>query len=110
MGGGRPKGGRGNRAYYSSHVRRIPSPVVAAVDALVDEFYQELQRAEQLPSNGEWWEVLGVPSDASRDDVRQAYRQLIRMYHPDVNRSPAAVKRFQTIGDAYERFSLSKRV
>lgn len=100
----KPKGGRGKRSFYSSHVRRIPAPVIAAVDALIDEFYQELARIEALPTVGEWWEVLGVPQDASRDDVKRSYRQLVSMYHPDVNRSPRAALRFQAVRDAYDSY------
>ena len=100
----RPKGGRGKRSYYSSHVRRIPEPVLDAVDALVDEFYLELQRAEELPVSGQWWEVLGVPQDAPRDEVKGAYRKLVRMFHPDVNGAPGAKKRFQVVRGAYESY------
>lgn len=98
----KPKGGRGKRSFYSSHVRRIPAPVIAAVDALIDDFYQELARVEALPTAGEWWEVLGVSQDASRDDVKRAYRQLMSMCHPDVNRSSRAVARFRAVSDAYK--------
>lgn len=100
----KPKGGRGKRSFYSSHVRRIPAPVIAAVDALIDDFYQELARIEALPTAGEWWEVMGVSSDASRVDVKRAYRQMVSLYHPDVNRSPGAALRFQAVRDAYEGY------
>lgn len=30
-----------------------------------------------------WWEVLGVPRDASRDEIALAYKRRISEYHPD---------------------------
>lgn len=54
--------------------------------------------------SGEWWEVLGVNPNATRVEVRQAYRRLARKYHPDVNKSPDAHERAVTINGAYEKF------
>jgi hypothetical protein len=45
------------------------------------------QRREQCQrrsrSSKPWWEILGVRSDASEDDVRRAYRTLAKRLHPD---------------------------
>ncbi len=50
----------------------------------------------------DFYAVLGVPSDASADDVKKAYRKLARKYHPDANSGDAAAeKRFKEIGEAY---------
>jgi curved DNA-binding protein len=50
----------------------------------------------------DYYEVLGVPRDASEEDVRRAYRKLARQYHPDVNKEPGAEDRFKEVSEAYE--------
>jgi curved DNA-binding protein len=50
----------------------------------------------------DYYETLGVPRDASSEDIRRAYRKLAREYHPDVNKDPGAEDRFKEISEAYE--------
>jgi curved DNA-binding protein len=50
----------------------------------------------------DYYESLGVPRDASAEDIRRAYRKLARQYHPDVNREAGAEDRFKEISEAYE--------
>ncbi len=52
------------------------------------------------------YKVLGVPKEASRDDIRRAYRKLAREHHPDANRDdPKAEDRFKEIQHAHEILS-----
>jgi curved DNA-binding protein len=51
------------------------------------------------------YDVLGVGRDATAEDIQRAYRKLARTYHPDVNKDPAAERRFQEISEAYEVLS-----
>ena len=46
--------------------------------------------------------VLGVARDASEDEVRDAYRQMVKKHHPDVSDADDAEERFVRIRDAYE--------
>ena len=57
--------------------------------------------------NGEqsYYDVLGVPPDASQADIKRAYRRLAKMYHPDVSREPGAVTRFKQINEANSTLS-----
>ncbi|SCK06504.1 DnaJ C-terminal domain-containing protein [Streptomyces sp. WMMB 322] len=53
----------------------------------------------------DYYEVLGVARDAGADEIQQAYRQLARNYHPDVNTEPAAEERFKELNEAYSVLS-----
>ncbi|KAI4339751.1 hypothetical protein MLD38_024659 [Melastoma candidum] len=49
------------------------------------------------------YEVLGVSVNASQEEIKKAFRQLAKKYHPDTNRyNPSAKRKFQEIRDAYE--------
>jgi curved DNA-binding protein len=50
----------------------------------------------------DYYEALGVPPEASAEDIRRAYRALARQYHPDINKQPGAEDRFKEISEAYE--------
>jgi curved DNA-binding protein len=50
----------------------------------------------------DYYETLGVPRDASNEDIRKAYRKLARENHPDVNKDAGAEDRFKEISEAYE--------
>ncbi len=50
----------------------------------------------------DYYEALGVPRDASLDDIRRAYRNLARRLHPDVSKEPGAEDRFKAISEAYD--------
>lgn len=59
------------------------------------------------------YKVLGVAPGASDDEIKKAYRKLIRKYHPDANvnnpNKEAAAKRFAEVQEAYEVLMKSRQ-
>jgi len=58
-----------------------------------------------MPPVQTYYEILGVAPDATPEEIRAAYRVLVKQYHPDVNHDPNAGERFIAIQQAYETLS-----
>ena len=50
----------------------------------------------------DYYEILGVSRDASRDEIQRVYRKLARKYHPDLNKEAGSEDKFKEINEAYE--------
>ena len=48
------------------------------------------------------YHILNVPRNAKPTEIRIAYKELVRKWHPDKNKSPNAEKKFIEIQEAYE--------
>jgi molecular chaperone DnaJ len=54
----------------------------------------------------DYYEILGLSRDASAEEIKKAYRNLAKKYHPDFNKDDAnAEKKFKEIKEAYDVLS-----
>lgn len=56
-------------------------------------------------ADADYYSLLGVSRNANKAEIKTAYRQLARSYHPDVNKAPDAEAKFKEISHAYEVLS-----
>lgn len=50
----------------------------------------------------DFYDLLDVPTDASQDDIKQAFRDQVRIYHPDLNDDDRAQAQFTALKKAYD--------
>jgi curved DNA-binding protein len=50
----------------------------------------------------DYYKILGVPKNASAEDIKKQYRRLARKYHPDVSKEKDAEEKFKEVQEAYE--------
>lgn len=53
----------------------------------------------------DYYKILGVPRNASQKEIKKAYYELAKKYHPDLNKEDTVAKKFMEIGEAYEVLS-----
>jgi DnaJ-class molecular chaperone len=49
----------------------------------------------------DFYGVLDIAPETEKEEIRKAYLQLARQYHPDLNKNPDARERFEEINQAY---------
>jgi molecular chaperone DnaJ len=54
-----------------------------------------------LSSKRDYYEVLGVQKNASKEEIKNSYRKLALQYHPDRNKEPTAEEKFKELSEAY---------
>ncbi|MDP7140823.1 MAG: molecular chaperone DnaJ [Candidatus Woesearchaeota archaeon] len=69
----------------------------------------------------DYYNILGLEKDASKEDIKKAYKKLAKKYHPDINKEADAAEKFKEINEAasvlgddqkkeqYDRFGTADR-
>ena len=57
----------------------------------------------------DYYNILGLEKDATRDDIRCAYLKLAKEWHPDLKKTAEAKDKFQDISAAFEILSNERR-
>lgn len=50
----------------------------------------------------DFYEVLGINKNATKDEIKSAYRKLAKKYHPDLNHDADAPEKFKEVQEAYD--------
>ncbi|RME82283.1 MAG: molecular chaperone DnaJ [Caldilineae bacterium] len=58
-----------------------------------------------MSTQRDYYEILGVGRNASPDEIKRAYRRLVKQYHPDIYKGADADERIKEINEAYEVLS-----
>ncbi|KAM4569663.1 dnaJ homolog subfamily B member 9-like isoform 1-T2 [Odontesthes bonariensis] len=65
--------------------------------------------SEFILAKRDYYDILGVPRDATERQIKKAFHKLALKYHPDRNKSPDAEAKFREVAGAYETLSDDKR-
>lgn len=99
-------------------LRREVETIAAQAEAEAERILRDLQeealrqrkRLERQRSAEDHYRTLGLPNGASLDDVKKAYRKMMRQHHPDKHSTDAAAEahaheRAQRINEAYRELT-----
>lgn len=58
-----------------------------------------------MECNQNYYQILDVDNKATKQQIIQSYKKLVRKYHPDRNKNPEAIEKFKLIQSSYEVLS-----
>eukprot|EP00933_Yihiella_yeosuensis_P018165 TRINITY_DN15012_c0_g1_i1.p1 TRINITY_DN15012_c0_g1~~TRINITY_DN15012_c0_g1_i1.p1 ORF type:complete len:625 (+),score=104.48 TRINITY_DN15012_c0_g1_i1:33-1877(+) len=98
---------KGSRRWTSSSMPNRVSCQATATSS--KKKAKKVRLSADIPSGMDFYSVLEVDKYASADEIRAAYKRVIRQNHPDVNASPEAAERFLQAQEAFRWLSDPKQ-
>src|SRR3989344_3997649 len=49
----------------------------------------------------DYYEILGIKKNASKEEIKKSYKQLAKKYHPDLNKDHGSGEKFKELSEAY---------
>ena len=81
--------------------KSAPDPVSAGASGSTRSSSGHAPQASATIEPPNLYEILGVPENATQDQIKAVYLDSVRRYHPDTNGDQADVERFTMISKAY---------
>ncbi|RVE56482.1 hypothetical protein OJAV_G00221460 [Oryzias javanicus] len=99
------------RAVLSSLLqeKRVKTTEMAPAQSVFLLAVHVLLISEFILAKRDYYDILGVPKDATERQIKKAFHKLALKYHPDRNKGPDAEAKFREIAEAYETLSDDKR-
>mmetsp|Transcript_27771 Transcript_27771/g.38377 ORF Transcript_27771/g.38377 Transcript_27771/m.38377 type:complete len:369 (-) Transcript_27771:497-1603(-) len=66
---------------------------------------EQRSAVQNILRTSNYYDVLGIPKNASDDDIKKAYRKLALKLHPDKNKAPNADEAFKKVSKAFDCLS-----
>ena len=105
----RSDGTRSAFGWMNKQNTMIGSWSVIFPEQVLKNFFEPSSEEEKIQApSGNHYEILGIKLDAAADEIKTAYRRMVKQWHPDVCKDPDAHEIFIRIQNAYEVLSNPK--